>query len=222
MGYLITATEIHSGDWKTPANDSIVENVVTSLQDSRVSRRGTSLQDSDAHVIVFHDAGGDRHKTVDALNKLIPQLLVQGYQFVGIDDLLDVEKSRLMPPITDLEQFLAFSRRIIGWFRVWGLELLLGLFFVTTAMSIARISHLGAASCARQVQCEQAAGDGLHSRCPVCIPAHNEAKVIAQTLEAVLKSDYSRLRVTVIDDGSTDDTRRIVKECAKADSRTFP
>jgi cellulose synthase/poly-beta-1,6-N-acetylglucosamine synthase-like glycosyltransferase/peptidoglycan/xylan/chitin deacetylase (PgdA/CDA1 family) len=212
MGYLIAGTDIDSEDYETtadntPASDQIVRNVVS------------RLRNGDAHVIVFHDAGGDRSKTVDALNKLIPRLLGEGYQFVGIDDLLDVEQSSVMPPITDLEQFLAFTRSIIVWLRVWGSELLLGLFLVTTALSIARILTLALLISRGKSRADTQQVTGFAPDVRVLIPAHNEAKVIAQTLEAVLKSNYSNLRVTVIDDGSTDDTGRVVEQCAKADSR---
>jgi biofilm PGA synthesis N-glycosyltransferase PgaC len=48
----------------------------------------------------------------------------------------------------------------------------------------------------------------------VLIPAHNEAENIAETVAAVLETDYPNYEVIVIDDGSTDDTGRIVEEIA--------
>lgn len=48
--------------------------------------------------------------------------------------------------------------------------------------------------------------------CAVLIPAHNEEKVIARTLEAMLRLEYppDRLTITVVDDGSEDRTGAIV------------
>jgi len=46
----------------------------------------------------------------------------------------------------------------------------------------------------------------------IVIPAHNEALVIARTLDSVRKSSYPNLEVIVVDDGSTDRTDRIVRE----------
>lgn len=40
----------------------------------------------------------------------------------------------------------------------------------------------------------------------VLVPAHNEAAVIARSVQAMLKLDYPSFEVIVIDDGSTDDT----------------
>lgn len=44
----------------------------------------------------------------------------------------------------------------------------------------------------------------------VVIPAHNEEKVISDTLEAALKLDYPSYEVIVVDDGSTDHTPQII------------
>ena len=48
----------------------------------------------------------------------------------------------------------------------------------------------------------------------VLIPAYNEESSIKETLEAVLKSDYPLKEIIVINDGSTDKTRKIVEEMA--------
>lgn len=45
----------------------------------------------------------------------------------------------------------------------------------------------------------------------VLIPAHNEEQVIIRCLESVLRNDYQRFRVIVIDDGSTDSTYNKVR-----------
>ena len=46
----------------------------------------------------------------------------------------------------------------------------------------------------------------------VVIPAYNAARFLASALQSVLSQDYSPLEVIVVDDGSTDDTARIVNE----------
>lgn len=45
----------------------------------------------------------------------------------------------------------------------------------------------------------------------IIIPAHNEEKVIERCLESVCKSTYRKLQVIVVDDASTDDTRKLVR-----------
>ncbi len=46
----------------------------------------------------------------------------------------------------------------------------------------------------------------------VLIPAHNEEKNIKKTLESVVKANYPKKEVIVIDDGSKDKTAKIVKQ----------
>jgi cellulose synthase/poly-beta-1,6-N-acetylglucosamine synthase-like glycosyltransferase len=53
----------------------------------------------------------------------------------------------------------------------------------------------------------------------VLVPAYDEEKVIASTLASVLRSDYSRFEVIVVDDGSRDATGAIVQTTFGADPR---
>lgn len=53
----------------------------------------------------------------------------------------------------------------------------------------------------------------------VCIAARNETHALAQCLERVLKSDYPKLEVLVLDDSSKDDTSLIIKSFAGAGVR---
>jgi cellulose synthase/poly-beta-1,6-N-acetylglucosamine synthase-like glycosyltransferase len=59
--------------------------------------------------------------------------------------------------------------------------------------------------------------------CTILIPAHNEEKVIGQTLEAMLKLQYppDRLKIMVINDGSTDRTKEIIEKYREADQRVY-
>jgi cellulose synthase/poly-beta-1,6-N-acetylglucosamine synthase-like glycosyltransferase len=57
--------------------------------------------------------------------------------------------------------------------------------------------------------------------CAILIPAHNEEKVISRTLDAMLALDYprDRLRIIVINDGSSDHTGDILHSYMERDSR---
>lgn len=53
----------------------------------------------------------------------------------------------------------------------------------------------------------------------ICIAARNETHALAQCLERVLKSDYPKLEILVLDDSSNDDTSLIIKSFAGAGVR---
>ena len=57
--------------------------------------------------------------------------------------------------------------------------------------------------------------------CSILIPAHNEAVVIGNTIESMLKIVYpeDKLEIIVINDGSTDATKQIIESYAAKDSR---
>jgi cellulose synthase/poly-beta-1,6-N-acetylglucosamine synthase-like glycosyltransferase len=57
--------------------------------------------------------------------------------------------------------------------------------------------------------------------CTILIPAHNEEKVIANTIEAMLNLNYpkDKLKVMVINDGSKDATKEIIESYAAKDER---
>jgi cellulose synthase/poly-beta-1,6-N-acetylglucosamine synthase-like glycosyltransferase len=57
--------------------------------------------------------------------------------------------------------------------------------------------------------------------CTILIPAHNEEKVIANTIEAMLNLTYpkDKLKIMVINDGSKDSTKEIIESYMAKDSR---
>jgi cellulose synthase/poly-beta-1,6-N-acetylglucosamine synthase-like glycosyltransferase len=57
--------------------------------------------------------------------------------------------------------------------------------------------------------------------CSILIPAHNEEKVIAATIESMLKLEYpkDKLQIIVINDGSKDATKSIIEQYAIKDAR---
>jgi cellulose synthase/poly-beta-1,6-N-acetylglucosamine synthase-like glycosyltransferase len=59
--------------------------------------------------------------------------------------------------------------------------------------------------------------------CTILIPAHNEEKVIANTIEAMLALSYpkDKLKVMIINDGSKDATKEIILSYAEKDERVI-
>lgn len=59
----------------------------------------------------------------------------------------------------------------------------------------------------------------ITSKVSVVIPAFNQSAYLLLALESAQNQSYKNLEIIVVDDGSTDNTRQIVEDCAKKDSR---
>lgn len=59
----------------------------------------------------------------------------------------------------------------------------------------------------------------LHPLISVIIPAHNSAQTIAGAIRSILDQTYRNLEVIVVSDNSTDNTKEVVENIAKNDSR---
>ena len=64
---------IDTTDWKQPGASYIASQLLEAYPGA---------------VILFHDGGGDRSQTVEALRTALPQLAAEGYRFITIDEML--------------------------------------------------------------------------------------------------------------------------------------
>ncbi|MFJ7934567.1 polysaccharide deacetylase family protein [Sporosarcina sp. NPDC096371] len=80
-GYKVVMWSWHMDtlDWKNPGVNKIVDIVL----------KGTKP----GNVVLFHDGGGNREQTVKAIKKILPELKKQGYTFVTISELLEIQKA---------------------------------------------------------------------------------------------------------------------------------
>ena len=56
----------------------------------------------------------------------------------------------------------------------------------------------------------------------IIMPAFNASKYIKRSIESILKQKYENFELIIVDDGSTDDTKKIIKEYAVKDNRIMP
>ncbi|MGE7916374.1 polysaccharide deacetylase family protein [Lysinibacillus xylanilyticus] len=79
-GYKVVMWSWHldTFDWKNPGEKRIVNTVL------KGAKPGS--------VVLFHDGGGNRAQTVRALKKILPELEEQGYKFVTVSELLEIQK----------------------------------------------------------------------------------------------------------------------------------
>jgi peptidoglycan-N-acetylglucosamine deacetylase len=171
-------------------------------------------------VVCLHDAGGDRSRTVAAVERLIPLVRARGLEFAGLDRIAGTTAAELNPPVTSAERLAVRGDRSFRAIAGGVGAAIVGVFMVSTVISLLRIVCLGAMIVVdRRVQRERDARAPYRGPVTVLVPAYNEGKVIRRTIDGLLASDYPALHVLVIDDGSTDDTAAVALEAAARDPR---
>jgi peptidoglycan-N-acetylglucosamine deacetylase len=214
-GYVIVGDKIDTDDWdehprKTPQEitDSVFQQIAD--MDARPWMRGS--------IILLHDGGGDRSATVRALPVLIDALRAHGYKIVPVSALMGKTRAEVMPPLKREQRWEARVDSIA--FFVWAFfnHFVIAVFFVGDILMSARLIIIGVfAVIDRFRKRKNFAGPDYQPRVAVLIPAYNEEKVIVRTIRSVMMSNYKKIRVIVIDDGSSDNTYRAAVDAYPAD-----
>jgi cellulose synthase/poly-beta-1,6-N-acetylglucosamine synthase-like glycosyltransferase/peptidoglycan/xylan/chitin deacetylase (PgdA/CDA1 family)/spore germination protein YaaH len=216
MGYIIVGDKIDTNDWNEHPRKTPQEIIDTVLNQLEVMKTKPQFRGS---IILMHDGGGDRSVTVAALAPLIDALRAKGYKIVPVSALIGKTRDQVMPPIPAKQRWQAHIDAIAFWFLSFFAHTVVLIFIVGDILMTGRLVIVGVF----------AVVDRLHKRKPypgaenylpevaVLIPAYNEGKVIARTIRSVLGSNYRKLRVVVIDDGSTDNTLEAARAAMPAD-----
>ena len=115
-----------------------------------------------------------------------------------------------MPPVQEDQSFYAktdayifYAMSVGGWLMRW-------LFLIGIILGIGRMVVIGILALAQYLRSRRRErihfGESFEPLVSVVVPAFNEEKVICRTIESLLASDYPKLEIIVVDDGSTDDT----------------
>ncbi|MFO1247047.1 MAG: glycosyltransferase [Alphaproteobacteria bacterium] len=211
LGYIEVTANLDTLDWQPYTVDQMLGMVDKSLHNPNPDLRG--------NVILMHDSGGDRSKTLLLLPKLIDSLRAKGYSFVPLSELGGFKRDEVMPPLpftmslyADRAVFLTIS--YLGQFFYY-------CFLGAIVLGVARLFVLAGLALWKRAQgpgTPMAGGDAAQ-KVTVLIPAFNEEKVIVSTVERILASDYPNMDVLVIDDGSKDHTAYIVRSHFANDGR---
>ena len=203
LNYLVVLENIDPQDWAKPGADIILQRV--------------KQQRRDGSIVLLHDAGGDRSQTVAALPRILEWLHTRGDTVVPLSTLLGTTRDAVMPPLTGASQPVA---RIVSGtgFRIYHAteEFFWAFMIVATGLVVVRtLVVIWLASRFRG----KARAD-FAEPISIVMAAYNEGRVIAETLRALLASDYKgEIEVIVVDDGSHDETASQIKHVAHVDPR---
>src|SRR5205809_2054274 len=202
LNYLIVLESVDPQDWSKPGADVILQRI--------------KQQRRDGSIILLHDAGGDRSQTIEALPHIIEYLQARNDNIVPLSKLLGTTRDALMPPLAggqNMSHYISSTG-----FRVFhGVqEFLWAFMIVATALVVIRTG----AVIYLAYRFRRLPPGGFSGPATIVIAAYNEGKVIAATLQSLLKTDYQgELEVILIDDGSGDDTAAEVEKIAATDAR---
>ena len=217
LGYLSVGLRIDPDDWKRPDATLIVQRALTQLSNTSPETGG--------QVVLLHDSGGDRSRTIAALPHLIDALRARGYKLVTVAELMGMSPAAAMPPTRAEKGQLLLDRAAFAIVRDFNRAI--GVLFISAiALGLARLLFLAVFAVFHRIRNDRklahaaetahADGDALVS---VLIPCFNEEKVIATSIRRILNSSWKRLEVLVLDDGSTDATAAEVERAFGADPR---
>ncbi|MFJ4358768.1 bifunctional polysaccharide deacetylase/glycosyltransferase family 2 protein [Streptomyces massasporeus] len=220
-GYTSVFVDTDSDDWKRPGVTKIVQ-------------WATPKKNKGASVL-FHDAGGERSQTIEALPEYIEKMRAKGYTFTTISGALDKQQGQQAPagaePGTRGSRLQAAHREATGAILYEGKALVVAVAVAEWAVPTLSVGLMvvGVAVMGRFGMMLLLArrhhrlrnrrrfswGPEITRPVTVIVPAYNEKECIANTLDSLARSTHP-IEIIVVDDGSTDGTSEIAREAALA------
>ena len=206
MGYITAGVHVDSDDWQNLGSGAIVATTLGNLHHG--------------NVVLLHDGGGDRSQTVAAIGPLIDSLHARGDTLVLLSDLAGVRHDQAivdLPPRTAAARLVELASfgllGVVEWAIYW-------VFLLAVGLGVARLAIVLTLAAWHRFARRAPPPAGYMPTVSVLIPAYNEAKVIAATVNSLRAQDYpGPLQIIVIDDGSPDDTFDVARAAFGTDPR---
>lgn len=214
LGYLTVGQKNDPQDWRVhevlPGTE--IEDPMR-LRTAEEIAKSVIVNRNEGSIVLMHDAGGDRSRTIAALPQVITQLRALGYQFVSVAQFRGVSKDVLMPKVTGNDVLLVGADRYVFEVTYIIQRVLTTLFTLSILLGISRtLLFIALALIQRYREKRRVFPVGYTPTVSVVIAAYNEEKVIARTVQALLEGDYQQMEIIVVDDGSKDRTSEVVRE----------
>ncbi|MBU1375269.1 MAG: glycosyltransferase [Alphaproteobacteria bacterium] len=201
QGYVTVGLRIDPDDWKKPEPQHIIDTTISRLADT--VRPG--------QIVLLHDSGGDRSRTVQALPALIDAIRAHGYRLVTVGELAGMTPAQAMPAADRSSLELTLDRIGFGFLR-FADDALRILFITAIVLGVARLGFLAVLAVVHSVRLKPPPmpDPTTGPLVSVLIPCFNEEKVIEASVRRILASHWTNIEVLVLDDGSRDATSQIV------------
>jgi len=218
MGYITIGNKIDTKDWNdAPAltPQQIADEVLDHLPPCKANDTRCG------NIILMHDGGGNRQRTVLALPLIIDGARARGFHFVPVYQMMGKTKAEVMPPLPTDQLWASRLNGISFWLFSATITAITVIFFLGDILMTGRLVSVGVLAIYDRLRShvygtpEQIAA--YRPKVAVLIPAYNEEKVIERTVQGALDSDYPNLRVIVIDDGSKDRTLEVTRRAFAAE-----
>jgi cellulose synthase/poly-beta-1,6-N-acetylglucosamine synthase-like glycosyltransferase/peptidoglycan/xylan/chitin deacetylase (PgdA/CDA1 family) len=198
-GYVIALTDFDGRDWEPGRSVAAIV-------------RGAVPPGRQGGIVLRHDGGGDRARTVAALPRIVARLRARGFRFVTVAQLLGVPRSALEAPASRWQrlsgELLIAALAIARWLTAALTWLLLPI----AVLMLARSAFVFAMARRHARMCRALPADAGHTPfASVIVPAYDEAVGIERAVRSLAASDYPDFEVIVVDDGSTDGTAELVE-----------
>jgi cellulose synthase/poly-beta-1,6-N-acetylglucosamine synthase-like glycosyltransferase/peptidoglycan/xylan/chitin deacetylase (PgdA/CDA1 family)/spore germination protein YaaH len=207
-GYTTISETIDPRDWEPGVTakgilDEVKNEIATSVAEH---------DEAATHIILLHDAGGDRAATIEALPQIIDDYRRQGYRFGTVGELIAKSRDQVMPR-TDSEELRRARIEGGGLGAKARFSRLLGVLFLAAIFAaLTRSIAFCFLAILQKIRSRRETFDTAY--CPpvsVIIAAYNEEKVIERTVDSILQNGYPNMEIVVVDDGSKDGTLEVLR-----------